>query len=39
LDEESKKLVEELIGESENDPDDNEIDEYLDKLEEDDSEP
>ena len=34
IDEESKKLVEKLIGGSENDPDEDEIDDYLDKLEE-----
>jgi len=32
---ESKKRVEELIGEGENDPDEEEIDDYLDKLVED----
>ena len=34
IDEESKKLVEKLIGGSENDPDEDGIDDYLDKLEE-----
>jgi hypothetical protein len=36
IDMESKLLVEELIGDDEDEPDDQEIDDYLDKLEEND---